>query len=94
MTVHLGPWTFDHASYDAESDVAYLSIGKPQRAVGEETPEGHVALYAEDTGEFCGLTIIGIRAIIEAEGQCVITVPTPDQEVPVDTADLRDLVRA
>lgn len=50
---------FDHVLYDADADVAYLSIGEPRRAVGEQTPEGHVLLYDEETGEFCGLTLIG-----------------------------------
>jgi hypothetical protein len=39
---------FDHADYDVEADAAYLSIGEPRRAIGEESPEGHVVLFDED----------------------------------------------
>lgn len=93
MTINLGPWTFDHIRYDEDADVAYLSIGLPRRAVGEETPEGHIALYDAESGEFCGVTIIGLRQILDDDGACVITLPSPAEEIPVDEA-LRDLVCA
>src|SRR4051794_2624915 len=64
MSIRLGPWTFDHVMYDQDADVVYLSIGEPRRAIGEETPEGHVALYDEATGELCGLTLIGLQHLI------------------------------
>lgn len=94
VDIKLGPWTFDHASYDRDADVLYLSIGPPRRTVGEETPEGHVALYDESTGEFCGLTLIGFWAQTDENGYANITVPSPPQEIPVETANLKRLVTA
>ncbi len=87
MSVTLGPWIFDHVLYDEDADVAYLSIGEPQRSIGEETPEGHIALYGEETGEFCGLTLIGVRHIVEEEGEATVSVPVP-------ASDLNQLVCA
>ena len=29
MSIHIGPYTFDHVRYDADADVLYLSIGDP-----------------------------------------------------------------
>jgi uncharacterized protein YuzE len=85
MSMTIGPWTFDHIDFDADADVLYLSIGEPRRAIGEETPEGHIALFDETTGEFCGLTLIGIRA--KAGEQITISVP-----VPVESEELAELV--
>jgi uncharacterized protein YuzE len=82
MSVTLGPWEFDHVLYDEDADVAYLSIGEPRRAVGEETPEGHVALYDEETGEFCGLTLIGVRKAIDEGG--TISIPVPVESEALD----------
>lgn len=94
VDITLGPWTFDHASYDADADVVYLSIGPPRRAIGEETPEGHIVLLDEQTGEFCGLTLIGLMEMSDAEGMSRVTLPSPPEEVPVESADLRRLVSA
>jgi hypothetical protein len=44
--VVIGSVSFDHAAYDAASDVVHLHVGKPQHGVGEETIEGHVVRYA------------------------------------------------
>jgi uncharacterized protein YuzE len=90
-TVTIGHWTFDHISYDEQADVAYLSIGTPRRAVGEQTPEGHVALFDEDTGEFCGLTIIGIKRIITGAQPDDVTIPSPQQ---INSQELSALVCA
>jgi uncharacterized protein YuzE len=81
MSVTLGPWIFDHVIYDEEADVAYLSIGEPHRAIGEETPEGHVALFDEETGEFCGLTLIGVRHLVDVEGEAKVSVPVPANDL-------------
>ncbi|HUB73073.1 MAG TPA: hypothetical protein VL979_03410 [Solirubrobacteraceae bacterium] len=40
VSITIGPLTFDHADYDADSDVLYLHVGEPQVGEGEETPEG------------------------------------------------------
>lgn len=94
LEITVGAWTFDHVSYDADADVAYLSIGPPRRAFGDETPEGHIALFDEATGEFCGLTLIGLRAMTEGDGPSTVTLPRPPEEVPVGSSDLRRLACA
>lgn len=93
-TITLGPWTFDHVSYDAEADVVYLSIGEPRRALGEETPEGHVALFEEETGEFCGLTLIGLRSIPGPERAVTLPSPPTSGRVAATTPELDELVCA
>lgn len=82
MSFRIGDWEFDHVAYDAEADVLYLSIGKPRRAVGEETPEGHVLLFDERSGEFCGVTLIGVRHIRETSGAVEITMPHRERVEP------------
>lgn len=97
MDLTIGPWKFDHVSYDADADVAYLSIGEPQRAVGEETPEGHIARFSEETGQFCGLTLIGVREIVDGPQPTTITIPFPSAPVEPPravSADLESLVCA
>lgn len=93
-TITLGPWTFDHVSYDADADVVYLSIGEPRRALGEETPEGHVALFEEETGEFCGLTLIGLRSTPGPERAVTLPSPPASGRVAATTPELDELVCA
>ena len=47
--------------YDEEADVLYISIGKPQKAVGVDIGEGAILRYIEETGEVVGLTLVGIK---------------------------------
>lgn len=92
MTISFGGWEFDHVSYDPDADVAYLSIGTPRRAVGEETPEGHILRFDESTGEFCGLTLVGLQHLIEAKKPILVTIPhRPEQ---LDSEALGELVCA
>jgi uncharacterized protein YuzE len=85
----IGAWTFDHVNFDRQADVLYLSIGPPRRAVGEPTPEGHVVLFDEETGEFCGLTIIGIQRIVSGEMPDDVTVPSSQK---IRSQELGELV--
>lgn len=48
--------------YDEDADVLYISVGKPQPAVGVDIGEGIVVRYDEKKKEVVGLTIIGFRA--------------------------------
>jgi hypothetical protein len=51
MSVHVGPYEFDHASYDSDSDVLYLRRGEPREAADTfGTPEGH-AVRLDEQGE-------------------------------------------
>lgn len=74
MSVIIGDWEFDHVTYDAGSDVLYLTIGGPRAGTGEETPEGHILRFDED-GEFYGVTLIGVKHLVEAGEPTLITLP-------------------
>lgn len=75
VKIRIGPVVFDHADYDAENDVLYLHIGEPQKAEGEETPEGHVLRYASGTHRIVGLTVLGAQRILDRDGELRITIP-------------------
>jgi hypothetical protein len=69
VNIRIGPLAFDHADYDAEADVLYLHIGRPQPGDGEETPEGHVLRFAPGTQQIVGLTVITrVRSSIATAG--------------------------
>ncbi len=51
-----------HWDYDEEADVLYLSIGKPEPAVGVDIGEGIVVRYDETEKQIVGLTLTGLRA--------------------------------
>ena len=75
VNIKIGPVTFDHADYDAESDVLYLHVGEPQAAEGEETPEGHVLRYAPGTSRIVGLTVLGAQRILDRDSELRVTIP-------------------
>lgn len=75
VNITIGPVVFDHADYDAESDVLYLHVGEPQEAEGEETPEGHVLRYAPGTHHIVGLTVLNAKWLLDRDGQLTVTVP-------------------
>ncbi len=86
VNITIGPLSFDHADYDAESDVLYLHVGEPQAGEGEETPEGHVVRYAPDTSRVVGLTVLGARSILERDGHLAITIPETIETTAEDLA--------
>jgi hypothetical protein len=48
LTVHFGPYEFDHVVYDSEGDVLYLSRNEGKAAVNTiATPEGHAVRLDE-----------------------------------------------
>ncbi len=75
VNVAIGSLSFDHADYDAHSDVLYLHVGEPQAGEGEQTPEGHVVRYAPGTSRIVSLTVIGARQISDREGRLSVTIP-------------------
>ena len=75
VNIRIGPVAFDHADYDAESDVLYLHVGKPQEAESEEVPEGHVLRFEPGTQRIVGLTVLGAQAILDRDGELRITIP-------------------
>lgn len=92
VNLQIGPVIFDHADYDAEHDILYLSIGEPQPADAEETPEGHAIRYAPGTNRIVGLTVLGPRRIIESEGK--LTVTFPEMVETRSAEDMADLLLA
>lgn len=48
--------------YDEDADVLYLSVNKPQPAIGIDIGEGLVLRYNEAENSVVGLTIIGLRS--------------------------------
>jgi uncharacterized protein YuzE len=76
MTVHVGPYEFDHVSYDSDGDVLYLRQGTRQKAVETfSTPEGH-AVRMGSNGEVIGITIVNAKWLVERDGKITVTVPS------------------
>ena len=66
MSVSIGDWVFNHAVYDDEVDVLYLSLDGPRVGFGDTTPEGD-ALRFDEGGEFYGVTIMGIQRRLKSQ---------------------------
>ena len=47
--------------YDEEADVLYISLGKPEPAVGIDIGEGVVVRYDETRKQVVWITFIGLR---------------------------------
>ena len=86
VKIRIGTVTFDHADYDADSDVLSLHVGEPQEAEGEETPEGHVLRYAPGTQSIVGLTVLGARRLLDRDGNLTVTIPEPIEASADDLA--------
>jgi uncharacterized protein YuzE len=86
VKIKIGPVAFDHADYDADSDVLYLHVGEPEEAEGEETPEGHVLRYAPGTQTIVGLTVLGARRLLDRDGNLTVTIPEPIEASADDLA--------
>lgn len=74
MTIHLGPVTFDRVFYDRDADVLYLNVQGAEPAHWEESPQGHVLRYDAD-GNLCGVTLIDVKHLLDAEGDVRVTLP-------------------
>jgi uncharacterized protein YuzE len=86
MTVHVGPYEFDHVSYDKDGDVLYLRRG-PERSAADTfgTPEGH-AVRLDEGGEVIGITIVNAKWLQERDGGLKVTVPSLMETDPRDLA--------
>jgi len=90
--IHLGPYTLDHVTYDAEGDVLYMAIDKPRPAYDcAETPEGHAIRYDEN-GDMIGVTVISARWWLEREGEIKVTFP--DMPTIADTLEVKAALAA
>jgi uncharacterized protein YuzE len=86
MAVHVGPYEFDHVSYDKDGDVLYLRRGQ-QKAAADTfgTPEGH-AVRLDGDGEVIGITIVNAKWLLERDGRLKVTVPSLMETDPADLA--------
>jgi uncharacterized protein YuzE len=75
MSVRIGHYEFDQATYDAEGDVLYLRIG-PARAAERTyaTREGHAVRF-DERGQVIGITIVNAKLLSERDGKVTITFP-------------------
>lgn len=88
MSVTIGGITFDRVAYDREADVLYLHVGDPRAAVDfDESPEGHALRY-DAGGQLIGLTIVGVKRLLERDGRLTVTLPPP--QLRAETGDLAD----
>ena len=55
--------------YDPAADVLYLSLGKPQLALGVDIGDGVVVRYGETSNEVVGLTVVGLRQKLARRGE-------------------------
>jgi uncharacterized protein YuzE len=86
MTVHVGPYEFDHVSYDKDGDVLYLRRGPEKPATDTfGTPEGH-AVRLDENGEVIGITIVNAKWLQERDGGLKVTVPSLMETDPGDLA--------
>ena len=75
LSVQVGDWRFDRATYDERADVLYLHIGDPASAVDfDASEEGHHLRY-DAAGQVVGLTIVNARWLLERDGEIVVTPP-------------------
>jgi uncharacterized protein YuzE len=79
ITIDIGPFCFTDFSYDAENDVAYLSIGEPREAVTWESPEGHLLRLDPDTDQLVGVTFLHLK---ERMGTGDLTITFPEWAIP------------
>lgn len=45
------------------------TVGEPQEAEGEGSPEGHMLRYAPGSQRIVGLTVLGAQRILDHEGE-------------------------
>ncbi len=75
-SVHVGPYEFDHVSYDSDGDVLYLRRRERQEAAETfSTPEGH-AVRMDENGEVIGITIVNAKWLLERDSKITVTVPS------------------
>ena len=90
MSVKIGGIEFDNASYYADGDVLYVSVGDPGSAVDwDESAEGDGLSYGTD-GSLVGVTILNARLRLERDDKLVITLP----EQQIEATDLGDSLAA
>lgn len=79
MSLTIAGITFERHHYDPRGDVLYLNVegytGPPPWALS--TPEGHNVEW-EESGRVIAMTLIGVRWLLERDGDLTITLPVED----------------
>lgn len=74
MSLRVGPYTFNHVTYDEPSDVLYAAIVRPESGERRTTPEEHVLRF-DARGRFSGIVLVSPREQLEREGGVFISLP-------------------
>jgi hypothetical protein len=75
MSLRAGPYTFEHVTYDAPSDVLYAAIDAPRPGTRQETPEAHLLRF-DERGRFFGITLVNPRGQLDREGGVYVSLPS------------------
>lgn len=78
MSLRAGPYTFNHVTYDAPSDVLYAAIDGPRRGSRQETPEAHILRF-DERGKFFGITLVAPREQLDREGAVYVSLPSGER---------------
>ena len=78
MSLRAGPYTFDHVTYDAPSDVLYAAIGGPRPGRRQDTPEAHLLRF-DELGRFFGITLVAPREQLDREGGIYVSLPSGER---------------
>src|ERR1700759_4155488 len=86
VKIKIGSVTFDHADYDADSDVLYLHVGAPQVAEGEGSREAHALRHAPGTQNIAALPAAAPPRLLDRAGNLPVTIPEPIEASAADLA--------
>jgi uncharacterized protein YuzE len=86
VSLRIGSYDFEHATYDEVADVLYLRTDDAaQAATTHGTPEGH-AVRMDAEGKVLGITIVNARWLSEREAEIVVSIP--HQRIKAPARDL------
>jgi len=79
MSLRAGPYTFNHVTYDAPSDVLYAALdAPPAHSERQPTPEGHILRF-DERGAFAGVNLLNPRRQLEERGEVLLSLPTGER---------------
>ena len=70
-------------AYDTQADVLYISVGRPQQAVGQVLDNGVILRRTLKTGSVVGLTIVDFARHFASRNARPITTPITAELQPV-----------
>jgi uncharacterized protein YuzE len=78
VSVRAGPYTFNHVTYDAPSDVLYATIAAPRPGTRTATPKSHILRF-DERGRFFGITLVNLRDQLAREGGVFVSLPSGER---------------